>query len=572
MPGAPVRAVRPDAGQHGEGRKGPRVPGPDAEIARVQHARGVAWPERVQQRIEGRRAGIEGADLRRQRPLLHQVIARAARERRQAAFRGQRVREDVGRVRALVDRGTADLGQPDRLRSRDPGGRLRQFGAGHALAMGIAPPAGEILLPKDPGLADGAIRDRQALLRRPARCVGVVPVESLAGALATPQIGGVLLRTRLSRVEMARPVAPVADRRVPVDPDRVDLGRGPERIERKAHLLPASQDMRAVLGPVRGVGETDGGTEHGPHLRGQRAERRHEWIDARGRAHPRQPDHLRADDEGIHAAGRLRQPGVVQDVAAEAPFGRLGADDGAVLEREVGRKGRPGEGGDLRAGRSRAVGTAGLARRGHAGDAATPGIGCLPRRSIRVGQRVVRRHVHHDEGIERDLEAAPLQLGDQGQHGRVGGRAAIARTAAHQRHEPGLGAAQARHGPFRALRRLGLLVDPGGDGALAGPEIVAEPADDEVHALEVRAQRLQLVERGHDVAVGLQLVGVLLRRGPEVADAVDAGRLVGELAGAGDQVHGPDLVLQPGSARTTSKANCGTRLPKASRGNRSNTT
>ena len=154
---------------------------------------------------------------------------------RKEALRGLRIVEDVRLVRALVDGRAAELGEPDRLRSRLPGGRRRRLDAADPIDMRVGPPADQVLVAKDPVLAVGAVGDRQALLRVATRGIGVVPVEALAARDVRLQVVEAVDRSRHG-IRVAGAVAPVRERHVVVDADEVDRRRGPERIEVVEHV------------------------------------------------------------------------------------------------------------------------------------------------------------------------------------------------------------------------------------------------------------------------------------------------------------------------------------------------
>ena len=193
--------------------------------------------------------------------------------------------------------------------------------------------------------------------------------------------------------------------------------------------------MRAVFGPVGAVGDDRAAADDRLHVGRELGKPRHRRIDAGRRAHARQAAQLRADQERIDAAGVGRELRVVQHHAPVAPA--VGIAD---AEERI----------DLRRRRARCRRASRLPRRRIAGDAAAPGIGRLRRRAgPGIGQRVAGRHVHHQERIERDLEAARLQLGDQLRHARVGRRAAIGRPAVDLRDQVRARAVEAGDRPGR---------------------------------------------------------------------------------------------------------------------------
>ena len=92
------------------------------------------------------------------------------REIGQQAFRGLRIDEDVGLVRALVDGRAADLGEPDRLRLAAPRpSALPALDAARPVEMRVRPPGLQVLVAEDPRLAIGPVGDRRARLRARGR-------------------------------------------------------------------------------------------------------------------------------------------------------------------------------------------------------------------------------------------------------------------------------------------------------------------------------------------------------------------------------------------------------------------
>ena len=123
-----------------------------------------------------------------QHARLHEIVAGAARKGRQAALGGFRIDKDIRTVAAAIHRGTADLDEADRLALRYETGWLRQFHTAAPLHMRMRPPAGEILDAKAPGLAIGAVGNRQPLLRATRGVIRIIPVEALARGRAAQEI------------------------------------------------------------------------------------------------------------------------------------------------------------------------------------------------------------------------------------------------------------------------------------------------------------------------------------------------------------------------------------------------
>jgi hypothetical protein len=341
------------------------------------------------------------------------------------------------------------------------------------------PPVADVLEAEHPGLA-GAVGDGRAHLVVAVGGAGVVPVVALAGDEVAAQVVEVVGRGDAGcAVEVVGAVAPVGERPVDVDADGVDVGRGPQRVEVEIDVAGAVGGLVAeVLGPVGGVGDFGARAEHRLDVGGERHEAGHERIGAGAAAHLAETAQLRADQEGVDAAGGGGEVRVVENEAAVGPFGWPRVDHGTVGDGEVGDRRGAEEGSDLRGRGGGLVGSAGLAGGGGDGDAAAPGVGRL-RGSAGggVGQRVAGRHIHEDEGRERDGEAARVEVLDGGDDGLVRRRAAIGGAAFVKADEVGGGARYTGHGPGQGRGYLVGGVDAGAESAGAGAQIVAEPAD-----------------------------------------------------------------------------------------------
>lgn len=471
-------------------------------------------------RVEPGQDGIEAT-------RLDQVVAGAAGEGRAGVLRGFRIGEDVRPVGAAIDRRNADLGEPDRLSPRHPGGRPG-LDAALALDMSVRPPRHQILGAVDPRLAVGPIGDRRATLRGAILGAGIVPVERLAGAEAALEIGAVVGARGLRRVAVIGPVAPVRQGRVVVDADRIDGRIGKKRIEGEAQGGAARADMGAVFGPIGGVDEANACPEPGADLGREAAQVIDGRVGTRRSAHPRQADELAAEDEAGEPCPRRcpagGEAGIVPDHRPIAPW--------------AGEEGR-----DLIGGRGRTVRAAGVIGRGIAGDAPAPGIGGLHRAGpVRVRQGVAGRHIHHHEGIEHDREAAAHQLRHQPPEPDIGRRAAISGCVAGAGDDVCRRAGQPGDGPGLPRRRLHRRIDPRHHRAVAGAQVVAEPARHDRHPREVRAERLKRIEGGDDVAGTLQLKTISRLCRPQSRILADGERVEAELGGAGDQAHRADPV------------------------------
>ena len=303
--------------------------------------------------------------------------------------------------------------------------------------------------------------------------------------------------------------------------------------------------MAEVFRPVAGVDDLGAGAEHGLHVGGEIGERANEGIGAGAVAHGGQAAHLRADDEGVHSSGGGREMGVVQDEAAVGPLGWTGVADGLPVDGEVRHIGKADEGGDLRRGGGGLVRRARLAGRRGDGDAAAPGIdGLRGSAGVRIGEGVSSGHIHEDEGRERDLEPARLEVLDGGDYGVVGGRAAVGRPVLDEADDMRILAVEPRDTPGEGVSDLVRRVDAGPELAELRAQVGAEPADDERDGTNVGQRRLQLVDRHGPIGAALARVHVLGR----VADGPDLARdrllRQHELARAGDERDGAHAGLE----------------------------
>ena len=375
VPAAPGARIRPHVRARRKGRIGPRVPAPG--VRPLQHPAAI----NRRHRIVRRRRIVRQHRLQR-RPL-HRVVARAAGVRRQSAFRALGVLEQIGRIAAPVHRRAAELRQPHRLHPRNPGGRRRPAHPARSIMVRVGPPALQVLGPEQPVLAVRRVADRRADLRRALSIAAVEPVEILPARDVRRQI------RRIGGAVVSQPVhsavahAPVAQRWIPVDRHMIDVRIGPQRIEMEDHVS-RPRLMPEILGPVRRIGQLHVRPDHRSALGRQRAVLRHRRIAARLIPRPRQPAHLRADQQAV-GAFLPHDPGIVQRHAPQAPPVRLAE-----------------QAGDLR-------------RRPYpvlAPKTSAPGMRRLPPAAIRIGQSIVRRHVHEDEGIQRHLQPTRLQFAD----------------------------------------------------------------------------------------------------------------------------------------------------------------
>ena len=245
--------------------------------------------------------------------------------------------------------------------------------------------------------------------------------------------------------------------------------------------------MRAVFGPVGAIGDDRAAADDRLHVGGQRHQRIDRRIDAGRRAHARQRLQFRADQEGIDAAGVRRQRR--RNAGSCCGSSRRPAPP---LKKAF----------DLRRRRRGAVGRARLPRRRIAGDAAAPGIGRLRRRAgPGIGQRIAGRDIHHQERIERDLQArAPSAPRSGRARCRSDGVPPKAGAAVDRRHQ--MARSRGRRRPPTRCRRwsdFSRLSIARPHAALPAAQIGAEPGHHHGDAFEIRRQRLQFVERGDHV-------------------------------------------------------------------------
>ena len=381
VPGSPAAGVRPHILARRKRRIRPRIPAPG--VRRLDHRPAIDRRNRVV-------AGLRKTPQHRlKRPPLHAVVACAGRERRQGVLRALRILEQVRRIAASIHGRAAELRQPDRLHPGDPVCRRRASHPVGPVVMRVRPPALQVLDPEHPVLAMRRVRDQSPGLRRPVRVRSIEPVESLAPRDLRRQIGRFIRPDE--RLAIHAPVArpPVAQRRVPVDPDVVDLRIGPQRIEVEHHLSSASRPR--ILRPVGRIADRHARPDHRPAFSRQRLQLCNRRKPAARIPRGRQPPHLRADQQPLRTDLR-RQRRIVQRQPPQAPAVRRpehrrdpGRSPGAVL----------------------------------APHPSAPGIGRLFRPSIRVRQAVPRGHVHQDEGVQSHLQSPRLQRSHRLSHALI---------------------------------------------------------------------------------------------------------------------------------------------------------
>ena len=221
-----------------------------------------------------------------------------------------------------------------------------------------------------------------------------------------------------------------------------------------------------------------------------------------------------------------------------------------------------------------------------AGDASPPGKRRLLGAAIGVKQAVAGGHVHHHEGIEHHPVPGRVQLLDglddalirrraaEGRHGPGGrGRAReprwIERCEVERRDEGRSVASLAGDRPVVGRRHLRPRLDLGHDLAGAGPEVGAEPGNDQRYRTAVRQRLLELTERDQEIR---RAVGVWLFSGNQLPNPSDDFTTVvpstnspapGRSATPPSRF-GRSFGSAIGGARTISAVICGIRLPKSS--------
>ena len=289
--------------------------------------------------------------------------------------------------------------------------------------MRVAPPAHNILGPIEPSL--GGIAARQIQHRRPKLC-GAIGIRQVLPVVAFPSrdIGleiGAILRCRPERgVEMIIAIAPIGERPTGLHPDEIDIGIGPEWIERKPHL--AWSGMMAVPSLwARYQADLRRGAEDLARSRCQAHPLRRCRIAAGPRAQGDEPIKTRPQEEIVHPTGAGREMGVMQDKAAQAPItGRPIPAHSLTGQRELRWCCRAKESGNLAGHAHGQVRTSRQTRCKAGGDPGRGGISGL-RRSAGPGinARVIGRYVQHQHGGQCHTTPTRLDLANGGNNGLV---------------------------------------------------------------------------------------------------------------------------------------------------------
>jgi hypothetical protein len=138
MAAMPVGAVGPAVAARRKGGKRPRVPSPDIGAFDIDHAAAIDRRERISRLFEIRIRRVPVGIVRFEKALLRQVRPAGAGEIRGRILRRFRVWKDVGLVRSLVDRGTAEFVAPGGVELRSAQA-LRILGGKHQRHRAIVP-------------------------------------------------------------------------------------------------------------------------------------------------------------------------------------------------------------------------------------------------------------------------------------------------------------------------------------------------------------------------------------------------------------------------------------------------
>ncbi len=190
------------------------------------------------------------------------------------------------------------------------------------------------------------------------------------------------------------------------------------------------------------------------------------------------------------------------------------------------------------------IGRARQTWRGRTADPASPGIGGLIGRAIRVVAARGLRNIHQDEGIQRDLIAALFERPDRTDHGLIRRRAAIDRCVITLGHQMRVSSGQSCYRPVQ--RTCGFLarLNARPDLASAAAQIIAKPAGDQRHRSDLRQARGQVIQRRLKIgerAAGVNVLGQLLAFAQL---AIDRLCRIDELARGRDQTHALNQVFK----------------------------
>ena len=528
-----VHPVRPKRSVVGKERKRPRIPCPDKGVAHIHHRPAVM-----------RRHGIvlRHAPVpchRLQIPDLDQIIARAIRIGRQPAFRTAQIHKPVWRIGSLVHGGTAQLGEPDRLRHRHPIRRLTGPNATYALVMLMFPPAANILVAPDPVFAMRPVHDLRPPLRRLRLGSGVVPVIPLPPRDIRGQVIGVV-DTAPRRIRMILAVPPVRQRHVIVDPDEIDIVICPERIEVKEHIpRPVLRMVAEIFRPIGGIADLDLGPENRTNLRRQRAQLRHRRKAVASPPQRGQPAHLRPDAKGVNTPRRRAKRRVMQDEPPEPPFIRTSVSHSSCRDVKIRRLRLPEERRDLLRHRRRAIRGPRAPRRDRGTDPPAPRHLRLLRPAIGVGQAVALKLVHQHKGIEHHPFARRLHRHDRLDHRCIGRRAAIDHPFRNARHLLRLRTTQPRHHPRHPLPVGVAALHLRADLARPAAQITPEPRHHQRRRLQRGRFRLQGRQRRAEIRHAQRRVHIRRPRASRAARIMHRRRGQRIFPRSGDHRHCP---------------------------------
>ncbi len=151
-------------------------------------------------------------------------------------------------------------------------------------------------------------------------------------------------------------VTPIAERHVIVDPDKVDLGIGPQGIKVKEHVTrPVHRMIAEVLRPIGGIADLHIRPQDCAHLACQGAQGINRRKAVRTAPHLGQRSHLGPDAKRVNAPCQRAKMRVMQDKPAIAEPIRAGVCHPIRANRKLRRRGRAKESRNLCLGRRCAI-------------------------------------------------------------------------------------------------------------------------------------------------------------------------------------------------------------------------
>lgn len=134
----PVAAVGPAVAARRKGGKRPRIPRPDVDAFDIDHAAAIDRRERISRLLEIRVRRVPVGRVRFEKALLRQLRPAGAGKIRDCVLRRFRIGKDIGLVRPLVGRGTAEFVAPGGVELR-PAQALRILCRKHQRYRAIVP-------------------------------------------------------------------------------------------------------------------------------------------------------------------------------------------------------------------------------------------------------------------------------------------------------------------------------------------------------------------------------------------------------------------------------------------------